>query len=243
LVFRNKSVNFNFLHKKGKNEMKRISALLMAVVLVVAMSLPAFAAPGAFIASPSGVPAPTLVDFKPLSPDCVGQLVITSWSNRHLLDDASRAILEKAYADIVALNTDAANTLLPVMKAFEDSHGLNHNDLGVGALFDISVVNCTHHEAHDGFIITLRPEVWGNIVGVIHLTENGWEMLEDTMDANAETITFTANTLSPFALVYNTNTDGPTTGDSSNMWIYLTVMAVSVVALGAIGYNLKKREN
>lgn len=223
--------------------MKRIIALLMTVVLVFAMSVPAFAAPGAFIASPSGIPAPTLVDYKPLSPDCNGKLVITPWSDRHTLDDATRAVLEQAYADIVGLNTVDGDPLLPVMKAFEESHGLNHDDLGVGALFDISVYNCTHHEPHEGFIVTLKPEVWGDIVGVIHLSENGWEMIEDTMDDANQTITFTATSLSPFAIVYNTNPDAPITGDSSNMWIYITLMVVSVAALGAIGYNLKKREN
>lgn len=225
--------------------MKRISALLMAVVLVVAMALPVFAAPGAFISSPTGIPTPTLVGYEPLSHDCTGELVVTGWANRHTLDDATRAKLEQAYNDIVNLNTDPNSPLFPVMKAFEDSHGLNHQDLAVGALFDISVVNCTHHEKHTGFVITIKPEVYENIVGVIHLTDKGWEMVEDTLDETQKTITFTTYNLSPFALVYNTNPGGGSedTGDSSNAWIYITLMVASVAALGTIGYTLKKREN
>ena len=223
-------------------KMKRIFAFFMTVVLVVALSVPAFAALGEFIASPSGVPAPKLVSYTPLSPECTGKLVITPWSERHTLDDATRARLEQAYNDII--NSQVINNqLFDEMKKFEESHGISHKDLAIGALFDISVFDCTHHEAHDGFIITLKPEVWGNIVGVIHLGENGWEMVEDTMDDEAQTITFTVNDLSPFALVCNTNPDGPATGDSSNMWIYVVLMVVSVSALGAITYNLKKREN
>ncbi|MBO5701995.1 MAG: hypothetical protein J6S71_06115 [Clostridia bacterium] len=224
--------------------MKRFFAFFMTVVLVVAMSVPAFAALGGFISSPSGVPAPQVSDFKPVTPDCTGKIVVTSWADRHTLDDATRARFEKAYNDIINLNSDANNELLAVMKDFEKSHGLDHKDLAVGSLFDISSYNCTHHEKHEGFIITLKPEVFGNIVGVAHLTANGWEVVEDTMDEANQTITFQVSTLSPFALVYNTNPGGSSsTGDSSNAWIYVSIMVASVVALGAIGYTLKKREN
>ena len=225
-------------------KMKRFFAFFMTVVLVVAMSVPAFAALGGFISSPSGVPAPKLEDFKPVTPDCTGKIVITSWADRHTLDDATRARFEQAYNDIINLNNGGANSLFEVMKDFEKSHGFDHKDLAVGTLFDISSYNCTHHEKHEGFIITLKPEVWGNIVGVAHLTPNGWEVVDDTMDEANQTITFTVGSLSPFALVYNTNPGGSSsTGDSNSTWIYISIMAASVVALGAIGYTLKKREN
>lgn len=71
-----------------------------------------------------------------------------------------------------------------------------------------------------------------------------WELLDSTTAADAQTISFTVNELSPFAVVYNTNPDGSTsTGDSTSTWIYVSLMAASVCALGAIGYGLKKREN
>jgi len=223
--------------------MKRVIALFMTIVLVFSMSLPAFAALGEFISSPTGVPAPELVDYKPVSPECTGKLVITPWAERFTLDDATRARLEQAYDDII--NSQVINNQLKEeMKKFADAHNLALSDLAVGALFDISFYNCTHHEPHKGFIITLRPEIIDRLVGVIHLTENGWEMVEDTIDETNKTVTFQVDTLSPFALVYNTNEGGSSsTGDSSNMWIYITLMVVSVSALGVVTYNLKKREN
>ncbi len=215
----------------------------MTVVLVVAMSVPAFAALGEFISSPSGVPAPELVDYKPLSQDCTGKLVITPYSERHTLSDADRARIEQAYDEIVASQV-INNQLKEEMSKFAEEHGVALSDLAVGALFDISFYNCTHHESHDGFIITLKPEVWGNIVGVLHLTNSGWEVVEDTMDETNKTITFQVDELSPFAIVYNTNEGGSSeTGDSSDMWIYIVLMVTSVAALGVIGYNLSKREN
>ncbi len=224
-------------------KMKRVFAFFMTVVLVVAMSVPAFAALGEFISSPSGVPAPELVDYKALSSDCTGKLAITSWADRHTLDDAARARLEQAYNDII--NSQVINNQLKdEMKKFADSHGIANSDLAIGALFDISVYNCTHHEAHEGFIITIKPEVLDNVVGVIHLAENGWEIVEDTIDETNNTLTFQVGTLSPFALVYNTNPGGSSsTGDSSHAWIYVTLMVASVAALGVVGYNLSKREN
>lgn len=215
--------------------MKRFFAFFMTLALVVAMSVPAFAAIGGFISSPSGVPAPELVEAKPVSSNCNGKLVITSWADRHTLDDATKAKFEQAYNDIT--NTDSA--FFAALKAFADKKNIDVKDLAVGTFFDISYYNCTEHAAHEGFIITIKPEVAENAAAIAHLSANGWEMLDVTGDT---TLTFTVGELSPFAIVYNTNPgDSSETGDSA--WIYVSIMAVSVVALGSIALTLKKREN
>ncbi len=223
-------------------KMKRFFAFFMTVVLVFAMSVPAFAALGEFISSPTGVPAPELVDYKPVSADCAGKLVVTSWADRHTLDDAARTRLEKAYEDIVnsqVINNQLKDALVKLASELK----VNYEDLAIGALFDIAVYNCEAHGNHEGFVITLKPEVAANITAIAHLTENGWEVVEISADEAAQTITFQVSTLSPFALIYNTNPDAPITGDSTGAWIYVSLMAASVVALGAVGYTLKKREN
>lgn len=215
--------------------MKRFFAFFMTLALVVAMSVPAFAVLGGFISSPSGIPAPELVEAKPASSDCNGKLVITSWADRHTLDDATRAKFEQAYNDIT--NTDSA--FFAALKAFAEKNSIDVKDLAVGSFFDISYYNCTTHAAHEGFIITIKPEVAENAVAIAHLSANGWEMLEVTGDA---TLTFNVKELSPFAIVYNTNPgDSSETGDSA--WIYVSIMVASVVAFGSIALTLKKREN
>ena len=215
--------------------MKRFFAFFMTLALVVAMSVPAFAAIGGFISSPSGVPAPELVEAKPVSSNCNGKVAITSWADRHTLDDATKAKFEQAYNDIT--NTDSA--FFAALKAFADKKNIDVKDLAVGSFFDIAYYNCTEHAAHEGFIITIKPEVAENAAAIAHLSANGWEMLDVTGDT---TLTFTVGELSPFAIVYNTNPgDSSETGDSA--WIYVSIMAVSVVALGSIALTLKKREN
>ena len=225
-------------------KMKRFIAFFMTIVLVVAMSVPAFAALGEFISSPGGIAAPTLESFTPVTHECTAKLVITPWSERHTLDDATRALMEKAYEDIA--NSQVINNQLKdeLVKLAEELK-VNHADLAVGTLFDISYIECPEHAGHKGFNITVKPEVFDNFVGILHMNAQGvWELLDSTTAADAQTISFTVNELSPFAVVYNTNPDGSTsTGDSTSTWIYVSLMAASVCALGAIGYGLKKREN
>ena len=222
-------------------KMKRFFAFFMTVVLVVAMSVPAFAALGGFISSPSGVPAPQVSDFKPVTPDCTGKIVVTSWADRHTLDDATRARFEKAYNDIINLNSDANNELLAVMKDFEKSHGLDHKDLAVGSLFDISSYNCTHHEKHEGFIITIGVGDLEHFVGILHFTGSVWEELEiNDVDEAAHTVTFTTPSLSPFAVVVNNGAEAPAA--SGNAWIWIVVAAVVVAAAAAAVVVVAKKK-
>lgn len=217
--------------------MKRFFAFFMTLALVVAMSVPAFAALGGFISSPTGVPAPELVEAKPASSDCNGKVAITSWADRHTLDDATKAKFEQAYNDIT--NTDSA--FFAALKAFAEKKSIDVKDLAVGSFFDISYYNCTEHAAHEGFIITIKPEIAENAAGIAHLSANGWEILDVTGDT---TLTFTVGELSPFAIVYNTNPGNSSeTGDSTGAWIYVSIMVASVVAFGSIALTLKKREN
>jgi hypothetical protein len=225
-------------------KMKRFIAFFMTVVLVVAMSVPAFATHGEFISSIGGLPTPTIEGYTPVTHECTAKLVITSWSERHTLDDATRALMEKAYNDIVnsqVINNQLKDELVKLANELE----INHADLAVGILFDISYVECPEHAEHKGFNITLKPEVFENYVGILHMNAEGtWELLNSTADEANSTISFTVDGLSPFAIVYNTNPGGSSsTGDSNFTWIYVSLMVASVCALGVIGYSRKKREN
>lgn len=211
----------------------------MTVVLVVAMSVPAFAALGEFISSPSGVAAPTLVDYKSDSHECTAKLVITSYAERHTLPAETRALIEKAYDDIV--NSQVINNQLKAeLTNLAEEIKIDYTALAVGNLFDISYYDCDQHGGHNGFTITIKPEVAENIVGVLHLNGEKWELLDSTVDAG--NVTFHVDELSPFAIVYNTKPGSSSTGDSSDMWIYVVLMVASVSALGVVGYKLSKRE-
>ena len=81
--------------------MKKVLAICLMIVMVVSMSVTSFAAPGGFVSSPSGNPAPTVVDFDPSNDNCTGWLVITPYGDKEDLSDVLRSLLEKAYNDIV----------------------------------------------------------------------------------------------------------------------------------------------
>ncbi len=221
-------------------KMKRFFAFFMTVVLVVAMSVPAFAALGEFISSPSGVPAPTLVDYKSDNHECTAKLVITPYAERHTLPAETRALIEKAYEDIV--NSQVINNQLKTeLTKLAEELKIDYSALAIGNLFDVSYYECPQHAGHKGFTITIKPELVDNYVGILHLNGEKWELLDSTVSEG--NITFYVEELSPFALVYNTKPGSSSTGDSSDMWIYIVLMVASVSALGVVGYKLSKREN
>ena len=80
--------------------MKKVLAICLMTVMVLSMSVNVFAAPGGFVNSPSGNPAPTVVDFDPSNDACTAQLVITPYGDRHVLSETLRTMLEKAYSEI-----------------------------------------------------------------------------------------------------------------------------------------------
>ncbi len=220
--------------------MKKIIALIMAVAMLATMCIPAFAEVGEFIESPSGVKSPKIIEFVPGTHECTANLVITSYAERNKLDDATKALLEKAYDDIASSKVinDALKT---EFTALAEKYEVELSNFVVSNLFDVSYYECPEHAGHKGFTITIDAETADNYVGILHLNGETWEILDSTMDADAKTITFTTETLSPFALVYSTK--ALKTGDSSNAWIYVVLMTVSLAALGFVSYKLTRKEN
>lgn len=225
--------------------MKKVMAIVLSFVMVMSMSITVFAKPGAFVSSPSGNPAPTLVEGKPQSDDCTGELIITPYSERDTLSEEIRAQFEKAYNEIVAatdltkLNADLA--------ALAAKLNIRSADLAVSDLFDITYIGCDVHEGHGYFDITLKADTLDRFVGLLHLDGDNWELVED---AKVETVngekhlTFSIDDFSPFAIVVNTD-DGatpPQTGDNNMIALYVVVMAVSALALVII-WRLKKKQS
>lgn len=219
--------------------MKKVLALCLTLVMVIAMSVPAFAAPANFVSSPSGTSAPELFEYSNADHNCTAKLVITAYADRHTLDDATRAKLEQAYdeivnaSDVTALNADLA--------ALAKKMNVDPSKLAVSDLFDISYHSCPQHSEHGAFTITIRPELLKNFVGLMHLNGDNWELIENAKAVNGN-LTFTVDELSPFAIVVDTSAGSPITGDFSNVGFYVAAMAISASALVVIAFKLKKRE-
>ena len=226
--------------------MKKVLAICLMIVMVVSMSVTSFAAPGGFVSSPSGNPAPTVVDFDPSNDNCTGWLVITPYGDREDLSDVLRSLLEKAYNDIV--NSDDLTKLNAELAKIAADKNIEGQNLAVSDLFDIHVTGCDFHDGHFGFDITLDADKLSSFVGLLHMNKNGeWELVADAKVVNNnEHLQFSVDSLSPFAIVVDTTIDGgdaPQTGDNSMIYIYVILMAASALALVTILLKNKKKRS
>lgn len=219
--------------------MKKVLALCLTLVMVIAMSVPAFAGPGGFVSSPSGSSAPDLYEYSNTDHNCTATLVITSYADRHTLDDETREKLEAAYTEI-ANSTDITTLNADLAKLAKDM-GIDGKKLAVSDLFDVSYHSCPSHSEHGAFHITIKPETLQKFVGLLHRNGDNWELLEAKVEG--EMLTFVVEDLSPFAIVVDTSAGSPITGDFSNVGFYIAAMTVSAAALVVIVCMLaKKRE-
>ncbi|MBQ3547589.1 MAG: hypothetical protein IJA44_03845 [Clostridia bacterium] len=221
--------------------MKKVLVICLTVVFMVSMTLTAFAAPGSFVSSPSGNPAPQKVEFKPADEDCTATLVITPYSEKNELPTALKAMMEKAYNDIKG--TDDLTTLNAALAKLAKDLKIKSSDLAVSDLFDIHVTGCDYHDEHVDFDIVLAADSLKNFVGLLHMNKNGdWELVEGAkVIANGEHLAFSVDSFSPFAVVVNTAAKPSQTGDSNMIPVYVAIMAVSALALVVILVKSKKK--
>lgn len=224
--------------------MKKVLAICLMMVMVVSLSVTAFAAPGGFVSSPSGNPAPTVVDFDPKNDGCTAKLIITPYAERNTLPDDLKALIEKAYAsiaesdDLTKLNSDLASLVA--------GKGIAADKLAVSDLFDAHITSCDVHEGHVDFDITLKADTLKKFVGLLHMNKDGvWELVTDAeVVNNGEHLKFSVDSFSPFAIVVDTSSgtpDAPPTGDNSMIHIYAIIMAVSALAVIVIAVKSKKQ--
>ena len=213
--------------------MKKVLALIIAVVLVMALSVTAVAAPGLFISSPSGNSAPELESATNEDEDCTADVVITPYSERDTLDDATQKEIEEAYKQIV--NSDDLSDLCAALEEAAKAAGVDTEDLAVSDLFDMHYINCVTHDDHGAFTITFKSGTLDNFVALMQYIDGEWQMVKGaTVDKNRVRLTFTADELSVMAIVVAAETDKPQTGDTFP-WIYVVLLAASAAGLAVVG--------
>ncbi len=224
--------------------MKKVLVFGLSLLLIIAMNVPAFAALGGFIDSPSRNKGTILIEYSCESDDCTAKLVVTPFAERHTLDDATRAKLNAAYDAIV--NITDVTTLNADLAVYAAKNNLDAKKLAVSDLFDISYTGCDVHNQHGAFTITVMPETLNNFVGLLHLNGDNWELVSNAKvekNGDNEVLTFTVDELSPFAIVLNTDVLPAPTGETFQWIFYVAMMAVSAAALVVIGFKLKVKEN
>lgn len=212
--------------------MKKLSVIVLAVLMLFSASLTAFAE-GGFVESPSLNPAPKIVEYKADSEECEAVIVITPYSKRNDLETSDMIEIENAYSeikganDITALNADLA--------AVAKKLGVASTELAVSDLFDLGYKSrdtTIHKSEHGYFTIKLKADTLKNFVGLIHFNDGKWELIENASIDENNDLVFKVNDFSPFAIVVK-NANAPQTGDSSNiyLWVVLSVAAAFLCGL------------
>lgn len=223
--------------------MKKIATLCLSVVMLLSLSLTVFAAPGVFVSSPSSKPAPELVAFINMSEDCVAQLKLGSYAERHTLDEATRKQLEEAYDQIV--NSLGDNDFSRILEKLAKENDMLVSGLSVSDLFDISAYGCDDHEGHEGFTITIKAETIDGVIGLLHMNGDIWEIVSvSNIDEANNTMTFYVENLSPFAIVVDNGSGSlpPETRDTSMIYIWTMIISASGVLLILVCSKSKKHK-
>ncbi|MBR5774544.1 MAG: hypothetical protein IKY44_06815 [Clostridia bacterium] len=223
--------------------MKKVLALVLALVMLVASSVCAFAVSNNFVSSPTGQRVPTLILGENTDEDCFAWLEITGWADRHTIDEATREKMEEAYDQITSSDdlTDLCGDLADVA----DALGIPYSALGVSDLFDISWYGCDDHRDHNGvFEIKIQPEHLENFVALLHYHNGEWVLISNAeVTGDGDILSFSVGDLSPFAIIVNKGdnpVEPPFGGDTTQFVLYLVVMAVSGAALVVVGISIKK---
>lgn len=228
--------------------MKKTLALIISLVLILSAGLTAYAAPGAFVQSPSRNKAPILVDFTNTSLDCFAELFITAYADRHNLDEASRLLMEEAYTSI-AESGDLGDLCAELHNAAANK-GVSSADLAVSDLFDIDYLNCEGHENHGKFTIKLTTETIEKFITLMQRVGDEWVVVESAV-IEGEYLTFEADKLSTYAIVVNAQgmnipddgTEGgdfPVTGGTATN-VFLAVSVLSAAGLAVVLLKLRKK--
>ena len=220
--------------------MKKALAICLTVLLVLSMSLNAFAIPGGFVSSPSGTRPPVLVKFEPINEDCTATLIITIFGDRFNIPEEQRKPLEDAYNEIAG--ADDLADLCEDLEELATKLGIKSDKLGVSDLFDLSSTGCEEHEGHKEYKISLDMDTLEHFVGLIYRDNDGnWQTVKDAKVVDGE-LQFTAQGFHPYAVVVDTTEGKPSkTGDTNIILICGAVMAVSAAALVVVLIKGKKQ--
>ncbi len=225
--------------------MKKTVSILMALVMAAVLTVTSLAAPAGFISSPSAQPAPEVVEITPADDDATGTVIVTPYSERKDLPQEKIELIEKALEKITE-----AETIVEVISGLADiaaEAGIADADLAVSDIFDIS-----YAEGSSGkFQIKLKPEALEKFVALIHFNGEEWEVVEGAkISEDGESIEFTADDFSPFAIVVDNTPDEdvdvpvttPAEDDGMNIWVIVAAGAALILIIIVVAKKSKKKK-
>ena len=216
--------------------MKKVVALLVAVILILSIGVNSMAA--GFVESPSNNPAPGIVEGGSSSEDCEGTIKVVPYSEREKLPEDERKELEDAY-NIIS-NTDDLTDLNDDLKDIAEDNNIKGTNLSVSDLFALTLENCPDHTGHGGFNLKLSAETLKNFVGLLRFDGKNWHLVKGA-SVKDDILSFTSDELGSFAIVVDSGAvDTPKTGESNKIYFWIMVFAASAIVLVIIGFKKKK---
>lgn len=209
--------------------MKKLMMLGLVILIMVSLCIPAAAAAGSFVSSPSANQAPQLVEAENKNDQCKAEIIITAYANRNQLSDDKRQALEAAYADIVG--TEDLASLNESINRMAKKVGVEVSELAVSDLFDISMTDCSGHSEHGAFDVTLESETLKNFVCLLHYYNGEWKVVEGAEITKEDYLAFTEDEFSPFAIVVYTGEQDISKDENSSI-IGIIVASASTVGVG-----------
>ena len=226
--------------------MKKIFALLMTLMVIVAFATVTFADNGGFYESPSANQAPTLDSFENEDKDCEATLKITSYADRAQLSEEAQQEMTAAFAAIAGAND--LTQINEQLKTMAEQLGIAGTDLAVTDLFDISLYADEDHAAHGDFTVTLGVDALKNFVALLHYDNGQWNVVPDAQVVDGENLHFTIGEFSPFAIVVNTNpgATAPVEPDGLPVGAIVAIVIAAVAVAGGVAalvvFLLKKKK-
>ncbi len=216
--------------------MKKLFSIMLMVVMVLTMAVSVNAAPGGFINSPSFNKTPIIVDFECSDSNWKGEIYITSFGDRNVLELIDRELLEDAYDSI--RNSVSISDLIPEISDIAANLNVSPENLGISDLFHIGVSDST-----DGsFKIKLDSETLKNFVGLVYYENGKWHVV-DGAKIEGDYLVFTSQLPKAYAIVVDTKSlpvDAPVTGDVIP-WMLMAVMAASAAGIVIVVVSYKKK--
>lgn len=214
--------------------MKKLLAICLVMVLALSMSVSAFAVREDFVESPPVMVAPEVEGFDPADDRCSSTLIVVPFGDKTELSEEKEKELNEAYNDI--LDADRVQDLCDDL---DDGDKLKVSDL-----FYLDTEGCDDHDGHKDFEVVLKDDELKNFEGLMYRDNDGNWVLVENVKIDGNKLIFTLKDFdgnAPFAIVVNTESSS-TTGDIDHTYIYLTIMAVSALALVVFVVAAKKRK-
>lgn len=214
--------------------MKKVLAIFMAIAMMAALSVTAFAANDNFVSSPSGNSAPTVIG----STNGSGSVKINlhSYKDKNSLSDDAKAEFEASFDSI-----KNAASLTDLNAGIADIAAKNNAEVKDLAVSDVFYT--TAEDAEGATTITLKADTFKNFVALMYYSDGEWTIVKDAKLNEDGTLTYTADKFGSYAVLVKTEktAEFPPTGDNAFVW---AIMAAVVLAGASVAVVVKnKRTN